>query len=245
MHSAATGTNLLTKLIHYRKYLSNLIAGIILIIEITACQSLLSPKSTPTPTPTPPAWFTEWLTNPVCQPPCWEGITPGKTTITDTQKILSELPWINVDYGPGKVRPNDSRLTLTWQTAHPSQVSGYAYSDNQEDLTIDLGFEGILSTKLKEVIDNYGNPSHVFVVDCQYYRCYTEIIYMTSGLVINLVLDKDWRGNVNVSPDAEIRGGKFFPPGGNGFSAAFPGDAERFQKKAVPWVGYSKYKPLR
>ena len=31
MHSAAAGTNLLTKLIHYRKYLSNLIAGIILI----------------------------------------------------------------------------------------------------------------------------------------------------------------------------------------------------------------------
>jgi hypothetical protein len=243
MHFAAAGTNLLSKKIHYRKYLSNLIAGIILLFEVTACQSIFSPQYTPTPTPNPPAWFTEWLNNPVCQPPCWEGITPGKTTITDTQKILIQLPWLMIDFGPGKLRPLDSTITITWKGVPPSQVAGYADSDDHTYRINQLGLQGDFPTKIKELIAIYGDPTLVYVPRCDRGACGVSLIFMSDGMMIELYhVRPDWRGYFTVTPDAEITRIWFFPPGEDGFSATFPTEAEIVQMNRMPWVGYSKYK---
>jgi hypothetical protein len=41
-----------------------------------------------TPTLSPqPDWLVRWLNEPVCQPPCWEKITPGKTSFADALAI--------------------------------------------------------------------------------------------------------------------------------------------------------------
>ena len=222
------------------------IVGLLFIFLITACQFPSSSRTKLTPTPNPPSWLSDWLNKPVCKPPCWEGITPGNTTFTETEKILTELPWIKLNFGPEKPTPNYRRLKFTWQFIQPSKVLGYAYSDDEEDLTISLGFEGILTTKLKDVINNYGDPSHVFIADCTDHRCGTELLYIDSGMVIYLnPLIPDWKGFVAVSSETDIRGVGFFPPGRDGFLSAYPAYSESFPALVVPWEGYTRYRYLR
>jgi hypothetical protein len=38
------------------------------------------------------AWLVRWLSAPTCQPPCWEQITPGVTTLDEALDLLAGLP---------------------------------------------------------------------------------------------------------------------------------------------------------
>jgi hypothetical protein len=196
----------------------------------------------PTPTSPPPEWFTDWLQSPACQPPCWQGITPGITALADAAIILGEIPWIKITFGPEETMPDNNRLTLEWQFGQPSSGFGRAYSDDQGNITTSLSFQGALSTALKEVVGIYGVPSDVFIPDCQDGRCRTQLIYLNDGMVINLgALKPDWREKISVTPDTEIRGIEFFPPGEEGFIAAYPQYTSRVTRLFSPWDGYSKY----
>ena len=72
-----------------------------IVLWLASCR-LLSRES-PTPITIPPReqWITNWLEHPTCQSPCWENITVGTTTITETASILSNLPGVTT---PGPVR---------------------------------------------------------------------------------------------------------------------------------------------
>jgi hypothetical protein len=198
--------------------------------------------SPPEPTPPPPEWLTDWLTDPVCQPPCWQGITPGVTTMTETVEILQGLPWVYIDFGPDRPLPNKGHITIEWSFYPPSSGGGMALAfDDERIKTLEVG--GVLSTQLQKVIESYGPPSHVYLPSCMDGKCQTRLIYLTTGMAVELFLDwdRDAEGDVTVTPDSEVRGIEFFTPGEKGYITAYPQFSESFPKWSSPWVGYSKY----
>ncbi len=222
---------------------ATLIISILFVSSVFLFRSPLGNSSTSTPSP--PEWFMDWLQAPVCLPPCWQGITPGITSITDTVKLLKEIPWITITYGPKSDYPKRNRLEIWWQSNPPSRVVGQAYSDDQGNITTSISFNGILSTALKDVVTAYGVPNYVFIPDCQDGRCRTQLVYITSGTMIDLgILKPNWRGFVTISSDTKIRGIEFFPPGEEGFIDAHPAYSNRITRKFSSWEGYSKY-PFR
>ena len=222
-----------------------LLAGLLLLILccFSAVRLIFPSLPPPTPTPPPPTWFTDWLIDPVCQPPCWQEITPGVTTITETYKILQALPWVENLDGPGKPLLDKGDIQLDWDFVPPSSGGGMALAfDDGRINNIEIG--GILSTQLQKVIENYGYPSHVYIPDCSHGKCVTMLIYMTTGMAVQLFLDwdRDVEGDVTVKPDDEVTRIRFFPPGEKSYLAAYPQFSESFPKWSLPWVGYSKYK---
>ncbi len=224
------------------RYLLLSIFALLILCGCSISQFVLPQLSPPKPTTPPPDWFTEWLTDPVCQPPCWQGITPGVTTMTETVKILQGLPWVTIDFGPERLLPNKGEITLEWSFIPPSLEGGSAYArDDGRINTFDV--RGVLSTQLQKVIESYGPPSHVYIPSCMDGKCDTRLIYMTTGMAVELFLDweHDAKGDVTITPDSEVRGIDFFTPGEKGYLTGYPQYSQSFPKWSSPWVGYAKY----
>jgi hypothetical protein len=211
---------------------------ILILSGLFGCRLFLNSGS-PTPTPLPPAWFTAWLHDPVCQPPCWEGITPGMTTMTETVKILQSLPGVKIDDGPTRFSPHTD-FQLEWSI--PPTGGGMAFaSDN--GLINHFFVKDFLSTPLQKVIESYGLPDNVFITSCDVGFCVTNLIYMQTGMMVELFLDWDRaaESDVTITPDSEVRGIEFFVPGEKGFLDAFSQYSESFPRWSYPWIGYGKY----
>jgi hypothetical protein len=63
------------------------------------------------PAGVPPGYAKRWLTGNPCAVPCWEGVTPGHTTVADAIKILNQNPGIIAG----------SVITDTWSEAKISR----------------------------------------------------------------------------------------------------------------------------
>ena len=225
-----------------RRYI--LLPGLVLLFlcGFSVFRFVFPPLPPPTPTPPPPNWFTNWLTDPICQPPCWQGITPGVTTITETFVILQALPWVKIEEGPAKPVFDTADIQLDWDFIPRSSGGGMAFAfDDGRIKTLTVG--GVLSTQLEKVIESYGSPSHVFIPSCNDRKCDTRLIYMATGIAVELFLDwdRDAEGDVTVTPNDEVRGIWFFAPGEQGYLAAYPQFSESFPRWSSAWVGYAKY----
>lgn len=139
--------------------------------------------STPVPILTPPPKTilpftqelrTNWLTGKPCAPPCWEGITPGKTRLAEAITILNHHPQITQIRVYPALRDSDFGATVEWLWNHTSPHGGgtldFRWSDprdaiDQRDVDdpvvarIFVYFASPFS--LKTIIDAYGEPSHV------------------------------------------------------------------------------------
>jgi hypothetical protein len=103
-----------------------------------------------------------WLKGIPCAPPCWENITPGKTTLTETLAVLKQNPAIK----PESVSLDPSYLTWDWLGG---TGGGQIYFEDSQDIQIvtDI-WPGFLGTPngqnlftLGEIIDAFGEPSHI------------------------------------------------------------------------------------
>ena len=74
-----------------------------------------------------------WLDESACRPPCWEGITPGVTTVTATADLLkanptiqhvrvTDLAYVNHD--------GEHEIRWGWTPPSPSTRGGYAFALN-------------------------------------------------------------------------------------------------------------------
>lgn len=221
-----------------------MLAGLVLLVlcVFSAFRLVFPPLPPPTPTPPPPDWFTDWLTDPVCLPPCWQGITPGVTTITETFVSLQALPWVEIEEGPARPVFDTADMQLDWDFIPPSSGGGMAFAfDDGCIKTFNVG--GVLSTQLQKVIESYGSPSHVFIASCRDGQCDTRLIYMPTGMAVELFLDwdRDAEGDVIVAPTDVVEGIEFFAPGEQGYLSAFPQFSESFPRWSSQWEGYTKY----
>lgn len=142
---------------------------IMLAILLAGCAARSAPASTDAP-PTQPAqatrtprvtkadiWRQRWLKGEPCRPPCWEGITPGTTTLSETLEILKAHPnIINVEY-----LHDDWQRYIIWDwvdTMGRGSISAYPSGD---DVTYELALD--FSFRYDDVVASYGEPTSVAV----------------------------------------------------------------------------------
>jgi hypothetical protein len=105
-----------------------------------------------------------WLSGNPCNPPCWEGITPGQTTLKDAVDLLQNNPLIGqLTIYADENRPNSGEISWSWPGVE--KRGGRVFYARIGDVAGSVvyaiwpGFgEGV---RLGEVIQAFGEPSHV------------------------------------------------------------------------------------
>lgn len=137
-------------------------------------QPLTTLTSTPQPTGldhTPSGFEKRWLQGIPCAPPCWEGITPGRSTLTEAVRLLQQSPAIQpqtVVFEPWG-EDDENRGSIKWQwrgSKFGGHIYYYYFTQGEAIVTyIWPGLEAIpgadASFTLGEVIAAYGEPSHI------------------------------------------------------------------------------------
>lgn len=186
-------------------------------------------------------WIAKWLDNPTCQPPCWENLIPGLTSITDTISTLGAISDVTDFRGP--VTGLGDELDIAWKFK-ASQSSGLAVSNNGEIVT-----QVILSLDIKQqlfvdnVVSTYGYPSHVRVLETSERLSYydVELIYLEMGMLLGLYLSSMNDQMVEVLPTAKVHLIRLFPPGLTSFASIVNVSDSLIIKSLSDWEGYTLY----
>lgn len=197
-------------------------------------------------TPTPAArhqWIEKWLNTPSCQPPCWENIIPGETSLIEAASILSRSPNVKITLLPNK---NNNQISqLQWQLESSSDT-GIADSDETGDkiasLVLSLGSDQLLM--IDEVISKYGQPSHVIIFDCRgeitQSSCIIHLVYPNLGMAIEILLRSQEKEGYHVEINSVAKVGKImlFPKGENTYQQTI---AQNLNKPQMDWRGFDEY----
>lgn len=224
-----------------------LIFGILVLIGVISCRLPITLESKPTPS-TRNVWLEEWLGEPNCKPPCFLEITPGKTTITETVRLLSQISGIQITRSPQiTVDGTDKEMSWDFTTSTPND-GGRIITDKKGEkvLIIDIGLGTDQYLPLSEVISSFGAPSYVFLSDCRGKECVIQLIYLSSGMILEsfqpVEMDNSYKHSVDITQDLNVGEIWFFPPGDDGYREAFGFYTDSFTERFLEWKGYTTYK---
>ena len=178
------------------------------------------------------SWTTRWLTAPACQPPCWENITPGATTMEEAIKIVVQIPGVELTWLPTMDGATEAEKSLQWEFG-PSGYGWVGAESGQEIVSeIHLG-AGEKQLLLGDVIAAYGNPSTVVKGSCHGgivggSTCIYSIVYPDRGMELDIGIHEYQK--VDVQADTEVSGIYFYPLTG-----------ERLDALGKVWSGYGQY----
>jgi hypothetical protein len=218
-----------------RLLIIGLLAGILLLQA--SCNSLVATSTpighNPFPdillsTATSQDWESRWLKGMPCFAPCWEGITPGKTTANEAVAILEKLS----DFSEVKAFNNE----LSWKRFNFWVGRGYYNEISDQIIThIRPNFQKAFS--LGKMIEVYGNPDQIVATidknpDGRFYYT-TAIIFQKKGFYAG------FGGSLKpeISPNLDSKSITFFAPNEAGLANA---SNENF-KLAVAWEGYQSF----
>lgn len=204
----------------------------------------LATKSAP-----PLNWQYQWLKSIPCRPPCWEGITPGRSTLTETLKLLEQNPLI-ADYTmPKSDGKNEDYILWNWFD-NPKNISGTAgkggtigYDSKTNVQTITYIQPKLSTIKLGDVIQAYGMPTHIiatFDVPLENFelRHIVKFIYLTQGFVVSNVILNLPNPIPSIDKDLLLEKVTFFTPNIDGYKVFDPS----LTKLMIPWQGFNEFK---
>ena len=223
----------------------------LLLLGCDTDQNSVSPSPTPIPSDelandhseAEVRWPQDWLLGIPCRAPCWQGITVGVTTVTETISILESMgDTININIS---AFPEDSELydgvigDITWDWQKHGKVWGgiKAYGNPLTVYSILIG--NAEHASLADVISAYGEPSHVLASidgDRNPNIYFLQIIFHEHGFALDSArsgssqkpyFDEQWAG-FNV---------RFFEPTPEGFSRVWGGHLITVDEVARPWEG--------
>jgi len=257
--SSRTVTRLVINLKHYKlKRKHGLV--ILLLVLVSACDSATPYPYPYNPKPTSITWdrtkitplpemrwdvtdrATRFLQGIPCQPPCYEGITPGKTTATEVVKIMQQSPIF------GKARfeldSTGKSNTIWWESAglpigeHASQGRMVYSSDAQTEIINLIDTPKLIahSLTLEQVIKVYGEPGNIeayylFIDSLESVTYGLSFIYPDRGFYVFSVQSKT---PPILSSDLEIYKVTFFAPGK--LKSVF-----EHPERAKKWEGYKNF----
>jgi len=220
--------------------------GILVLIGVISCRLPITIEIKPTPS-TRNTWLEEWLGEQNCKPPCFLGITPGKTTITETVRLLSQNSSVQITRSPQVTFDGtDKEMSWDFPTTTPND-GGRIITDKKGEkvLIIDVGLGTDQSLPLSEVISSFGAPSYVFLSDCRGKECVIQLIYLSSGMILESFqpaeIDNSYKHSVDITQYLNVGEIWFFPPGDDGYREAFGFYAVSFTERILEWKGYTTY----
>lgn len=210
---------------------------IVLIIILTILSSCIRMKVASEPMTSNNAnhWWTLWLDAPACMPPCWENITPGKTTYAEALAILESLPGIVFLY-------SDDRIGLEWIfDKNKTDTGEIKLNPDGTVYRIWLGNSSDQKLYLKSVIASFGPPTFVQPYDCREGMCSTALAYPDQGMMLEVFvknLADDNGHQVKIESNVEIYSVRFFIPEFIEYNNMLMDEKYIFTTK---WKGYGTY----
>lgn len=179
-------------------------------------------------------WWTLWLDQPACKAPCWQNITPGKTSMKDAVEILENTQHVIITF--------KGEYGVSWQFSEARTGSGDMRESEDGIVSgIRLGDTPDKDLLFRTIVEEYGYPSFVKLYDCQLGTCSTILVYPDIGLLVDAYLDDNMEGlnpsQVTIQPDIVVSGVYFIPPGLENFKKK-----PEFQEyELLEWKGYGEY----
>jgi len=184
-----------------------------------------------------------WLKGIPCHQPCWEGITPGRTTATEALELLRKNPSMK-----DVEKSNSSgRGEVNWKwVADDGFSKGYATFDvsRQTQIIQEIypGFPG-LEEKLSDLIEAFGEPDYVFAEvvyreqvsgNLKKASNYSiSFLYLVQGMLFKSYLPN--RGDFN--PNLSLKNPVFFASTEGNLPAALQG----ITPNKIPWQGFKGF----
>lgn len=187
------------------------------------------------------------LDDPVCEPPCWQNIIPGRTEKEDLLNQLSTLPFVDKSSISSVNIPGSAFAGTIYASLYldkPYQTKLYSYFLNDKVAVISLG--GTWHVTLAEAIEKLGKPRTVIVVRNNG-DAYVTFINPATGISFGYTsIWKDEKWKTEISPDIEIESINFFDPNSyqgvlnSGIFSWWFLDPEQTANVSYSWIGYGK-----
>ena len=187
-----------------------------------------------------------WLSGTPCRPSCWEGITPGKTTVEETFNILSANPLfteVRMDRFP-EDRLGYISFFIRSSSLDQGVVIYHLGSTEQTVFTVNL--YGLLHENLGELIRAFGKPSHVQVAvfpsepgGTTYDRWYVDVLWIPQGLAL---FAEGATPPPEIDADLLLSGATYYSPSLEGYKEAMDYSTLYYVK---PWHGYDSFEAYR
>lgn len=211
------------------------------------------PTLTPTPQPTgpdrpPPGFERRWLQGIPCAPPCWEGITPGRTTLTDAVRLLQESPAVqpqSVLFRPWG-QPEEGLGYIEWRWRGSEGNGGEISYDHAqgEAIVTDISPYLDISFTLGDVIAAYGEPTHIHATgftgrhgDGPFYTA--TFYYEKHGMVLES--DGLHHGKPSLGPDIKLDSVSFSTQPVRPLRPTFAAIADDPSTGPQPWQGFKDF----
>jgi hypothetical protein len=156
-----------------------------------------------------------WLENPTCKEPCWENITPGKTTLDQAKMLLTSKPNIKI-VGEDDVIPYGLMVFVDIQGDYynPNVAINFDKNTVAQSIKLETFHENLY---LKDIVAFYGFPKYVVIYWQETEGVDFDLVYPEKGLVINLYsqdakIVSEHEIRFNISPEQEVYGVSYYVP---------------------------------
>ena len=204
--------------------------GIILLLTglLSACQTATAPAPTATPTPSP--WIDVILNDPDCAPPCWNGITPGVTTMDETMRILQNEPKV---YFLSSGNPADGR-PIDWRFHNPLGGGGMVSCSNVDYNLVDRISLSIQSPAitLGQAIEHLGEPNFIYFCPGVEFNYEIMAYYSDKGIILELLNEVNYFRQIKITSN-DLVGKIYF---------VVPFKLAEDNLCPLDWEGYGTYK---
>lgn len=204
----------------------NLIIASFLVLALVSC----APR-----TVSRDAWLVHWMKDPVCLPPCWENVNPGKTSLPDARATLPRIPGTRIISAGGD---------LTEFELGENASGNFRADTNGTVQMIDIHFGRDRQLSIGEVISKYGYPSEASFSFSTPQEPMFNLLYPQLGMVINTYPIENppgFPGNpqFDIGPDEKVVGIQFVSTGLKYYLSL---NREHLgPAKILNWKGYGHY----
>ncbi len=192
------------------------------------------------PTQSREQWISQWLENPACEPPCWEGITPGKDTLTEVTDKLKNNTGIDI-YGPKYDEGDRFRNYIIYEYQNNHDGARVETDRNGSIINeITVGIDDQENVKLQEIIKKYGSPDYVLIMRGHGGTCEISLVYK-QGFSLIVMVPYFWE-HCKVSPTSRVNSIKFFSLAIQDYANEYGHNGINTTATLEDWKGYKWYK---
>lgn len=219
---------------------------------VTFAPTQILPTILPTKPALPQDWQYRWLRGIPCRPPCWEGVTPGKTTPSEAVEILNRSPLVvNAKMETNSLFPENGTIVWYW-VGNEKGDSGYDGEIYYSAKNLAVPVYQIrprlrVKFKLQDVIQAYGEPEYVIASDnpnpdIGSGRTYSiKFIFLSQGFTLDYgVISKDESGKPAINPGMLVSEPDYFASGIEGYNRAYRG-LQPQPDLFVSWQGFKDF----
>ena len=198
----------------------------------------------PTPAINSQDWLTMWLSKPICQPPCWENITPGETSLSDAVKIITQIPDVRLNETELTPYPPVEEIFVGWSFGQFGDGTVTAHEDGII-VEIELSPNEKSTLTVDDVIKSFREPSSVVRADCfgEWFfpvKCGIDLVFKKIGMVLQLKQSMNMDSSITIHSDDQIALITLFRPVQNSESPMSP-ILGYYPDGEMKWDGYTTY----